>query len=867
MPNLNPITLDQIDIDGNTFTLGATLPGTITTGEVITNITGLNPGISYYFSVVAFNDSSGYSGWAGPIVVYIRPEVRTIINAYSWTWPHSPLYTTAYGGDPFIPISQFSNTQENLFYLSNNSYITPIWAAGNFTSANSSLSKFTGITPPFPGANVTAIHIKTAGYFNLNEKIENLTPGVTYNYSFYHYVEGLTGDLSYRIDHALGLTTYIRQIEPVDQGNFGLSEDNPTNTIRYVTYPTGGTGWKRFVAQFVTNPGQTYGNFSLFSYSTNGSRLGTAYVAAPQLAIGSTAAPFVATTVISNWQGVCADDDKWLAFGDSYGLTYIAPTINPTLELGIAPNNLIYGEGFYGSNTVQRTSKLLKALPQNKRAILPGYFFSDDTWYYYEDSLNFASGNCYTFFENYYDRIDSDQNYPSIWPFAGVSYGKGIWNSILTSLANTGATFDYLISNAEMYGNYGNYNWNTPGLTTAMSSGGKGSYYYDSYRGLTSWNDWLISYGATIANVMGANDADGNAKIYEGWSSGKLDFAVWDMINRAHELRALDAIFEGTTAYYPNAVLAEYEWSYITDGNPIDGPANIAGNPDFWQYYFGNASAPQLYGWMSGIVVNSGICGSNPSYLYFAPNSAGGAGPPNFGLAPGDTRPQKNAWTSFVMGLQAVRSSKRARPNLQITPWIASVKFPGQDAQYPGGSADRPQIGFADINVGYNAQQGLTLNVAGGNSAYYYEMIRHAALSGVKGFLYWNTSSFIDYRIDSDPNSTVNSSLVKFANNQGGTYFIEDMQNLNSVLNDVNDKLGGFTLTTADTSRISWLAPYLASGAPGPNGVTWWWRITTNPGNTTFVNGQTLSVANNNIVGTWVSTTGPTLAGISITYT
>jgi hypothetical protein len=202
-------------------------------------------------------------------------------------------------------------------------------------------------------------------------------------------------------------------------------------------------------------------------------------------------------------------------------------------------------KGFYGSNTVQRTAKLLKSLPPNKRAILPGYFFSDDTWYYYDDSLDFASGNCYTFFENYYDRIDSDQNYPSIWSFAGVSYGKGIWNSILTSLANTGASFDYLISNAEMYGNYGAFNWNTPGLTTAMSSGGKGSYYYDSYKGLTSWNDWLTFYGATIDNVMGVNDADGNSKIYQGWSSGKLDFVVWDMINRAHELRAVDAIFEG----------------------------------------------------------------------------------------------------------------------------------------------------------------------------------------------------------------------------------------------------------------------------------------------------------------------------------
>ena len=866
MPTLNPNPSDQINISGNTFTLGATLPGTPTMGNVISNITGLNPGISYYFSVVAFSDISGYSGWAGPIVVYILPEIRPAINAFAWSWPHTPLFINVAGVDRDVnsPVTQYSNTGGNLFYISNRTDISPVWKRGNMNSTNSAVNKFTGITPPFEGANVTAVHIKQTGYYNLYQTIYNLTPGVTYTYSFYHYIEGVTG-LAFRIDHAAGLTTPIRQIEPIDQGNFALDESYSTSGLRNLTYPTG-TGWRRFVAQFVTNPGQTYGNFSIFGRNYNvAGDLGTGYIASPQLSIGSSATTFIPTTVIANWEGLCGDDDKWLAFGNSYGLTYIAPTINPVNELSVVAsttnNYLIYAPEFYKSNSINRTVKLLKALPENKRALLPGYFFQDDIWYYYNDSLQFASGNTYTFFVDFYDQIITDQRYPAIWSFDGVSYAKQIWDPILSVLSGTGATVDYLISNAEMYGNYGSFNWTTPGLTTAMISGSKSSLYFDSYRGLTSWDLWMSSMGATINNVM-----NGNQDIYAGWSSGKLDYAVWDGINRAHELAAMDAIFAGITSIYPNITLSEYEWSMVSEGAPLDAPPDINGHPAYWQYYFGNAAAPQLYGWMGGIVTGMGICGSNPSYLYFAPSSSGSPGSPDFGLAAGDTRPQKNAWTSFVMSLQTVRSSKRARPNLPITPWIASVKFKGQNQAYPGNTAERPQVGFADMNMGYNPQHGITLTVAGGNSAYYYEMIKHTMLTGVKGLLYWNTESFNDVRVSTSP-AYSSDYLLKFANGQGATGFIDDMQKLNDCISDVNNRIGGFTLTTADASRISWLAPYVASGAPGPNGITWWWRITTNPGNTIFVNGQTLSVSNNNIVGTWVATSGPTLASVNISWT
>jgi hypothetical protein len=861
MPNLNPILSDQIDIDGNTFTLGATLPGTITTGEVITNITGINPGISYYFSVIAFNDLSGYSGWAGPIVVYIQPELRSSINIVPFAFPYNPIFSVfseaEYGftADTTIPKQIISTDAVNLFPLSNK-LTRPIW---NFQSG-SAFPPFNNqsveLAPPDEEISVSSLVIPNSPGGNLitiSRKIDNLQPGTTYTYSFYHNISGHTFEyLLFRIGHAPGLTTYIRQIEPVDQGNFALNESYSETSIRYATYPTGTSGWQRFAAQFVTNPGQTWGIFSAFAVVAVEITGGTAYFGGPQLEVGSIATKFKSTKFIANWEGLCADDSKLLSFGDSYGLTYMVPSMRPTADMqSFEGNQLGFAEGIAQNTEIARIANLLKQLPPGKRAILPVYFYTSGLFFNYADVLNLDSGITYTYNINYYDTIETSTLFPGIWPNAGVSYAKALWNSILDVFSATGATFDYLVNNAEMFGGYDSFATFPDGLTATIVTDPR---YYQSYKGLTSWYDWMASEGATIANVT-----RDSGNIYAGY-----DYVVWNGIYRAHELRALNDVYEQTLIKYPNATLSEYEWSYITDGGPIDGPPDTNGHPQYWKYNFGNAAAPQLYGILGGIAGGLwGICGSNPSYIYFAPepSTPGGLpGSPQWRLVEGDTRPPRNAWTSFAMGLQMVRSSKRATPNLPITPWIGNVKWSSNNY---GTTAERPNIGFSDTVVGYNPHDGVTFTVAGGNSAYYYEMVRHLMLTGTKTLLYFNAFSFTDRSVVPDGNST--KYLLKFYNNQGATGFIKEMQLLDDTVGEVHEKTGGFTLTTADVSRISWLAPYVASGAPGPNGITWWWRITTNPGNTTFVNGQTLSVANNNIVGTWVSTTGPTLAGISIT--
>jgi hypothetical protein len=135
-------------------------------------------------------------------------------------------------------------------------------------------------------------------------------------------------------------------------------------------------------------------------------------------------------------------------------------------------------------------------------------------------------------------------------------------------------------------------------------------------------------------------------------------------------------------------------------------------------------------------------------------------------------------------------------------------------------------------------------------------MVRHVALHGVKAFPYWNTYSFVN---QSTPNITGVKSYDTILN--GDTGYVRDITDLNNVLGEINQRLGGFTLTTADTARLSWISPYIASGAPGLNGTTWWWRITANPDYVVTVDNTTILSATG--PGMWLGTTGPTL-GVSI---
>lgn len=818
---------EQINIDGNTYTLGATVgPISGTGGSTSYFYNNLVGGQTYYFVVVAYN-YSGFSGYAGPVSVYNPPnEQREPIQAFAWDWPYSPVYTTS------LPSSFTSTNTNNLFPLSNEINVVDIWNKVN--PSNIERNQNPGASaPPEPVVPYAISSTTNGGYVGIVNVQKNLIAGQTYTYSFYHNIsDGVTG-LSYRIivdpSNAGGIP--MKQILPTSDTTYS---SDPSGGEKGLSYGTGLTGWQRFAINLI--PGSTQTNLKIYIVSKTFDNAGvSAYIGGPCLNIGDTPQNFTSTGVVVDWEGNCAaqgytyDDTAWLNESASRGWTYITPMVNFS---GMFARNPSYTTGWTLSPIVQRAMKLVKQLPNKKRAILPVYYFSEAPWFQYQDGISFDHGVTYTFYNDLFTTTQTQKTFPTLWPVAGICMAKDSFSNLIQSFAATGATVDYLISNMELFSNYGSFS--IAGYTAFKEVIVGLTQYSNSYLGLTSFASWMSSEGATISNI-GFQD-----QITLG-----NDYVVWEGIQRAYINRALEEIYSPISSYYPNATKLEYEWSYISDGDPRDGAPDINGHPQWFKYLFGNAAAPQIYGWMGGIAGGAfGICGADPTYIYFE----GG----------GNTLPAKDAWTSFLMGVQTIRSAKRGSSTTPITPWIASVRFAGDEiGAYPGGSADAPQVGFADMSVGFNPWQGLTINTTPGNSAYYYEMIKHVALHGVKAFPYWNSSSFTNYELPKVAGTNIQAN-TRFA---GDTGYVRDMNDLNETLLEINERLGGFTLTTADDSRISWLAPYVASGAPGLNGTTWWWRITANPRYEVLVDGNTLLSSTG--PGMWLGTTGPTL-GVDI---
>lgn len=232
-----------------------------------------------------------------------------------------------------------------------------------------------------------------------------------------------------------------------------------------------------------------------------------------------------------------------------------------------------------------------------------------------------------------------------------------------------------------------------------------------------------------------------------------------------------------------------------------------------------------------------------------------------------------------------------AHPRLQVKGITENIDLyfrePTDEYNYALWCESSPS-GFADLKLGYNSRQGVYIsrkdlyleNMDGnlgyyeGNSGYYYDYIRHLALLGTKYFGYFNPSQFVDMGFTGALrnwaevyNFGTNAWFVNTQSYQNGwTGWLDEQTTFNNFLKGINERLGGFTTTTADYSEYDWNSTYMANGAPSLGGNTWWWRVTVKPGYTMICNGVTLSARPNYPVGTWVTTTGPTLAGIGITW-
>lgn len=822
MPNLNLDPSDQINISGDTFTLGAVLDGTPTTGQVVYNIEGLTSGDVYYFAVVSFNNLSGYSGWAGPIVVYILPEIRQEINAFSWSWPNDWIWsgnfwTKSDNNKNLVAFSQDFNVTQSI-----PGYDSPCWAYQNITNVTS------GITAPDGSTTASLIRCEAvSGVYSALRQIQyDLKPGTTYTFSFYGNIsKGTTGG-SFRFRNVTGLNA-IDNIEPS------------------ITYTT--DQWERYAYTLQTSEYQTGLDFYVISRNLIGGETLTGItlcIWGAQLEEGSTATEYSrsygyreprggvygATMAIYEY-----DSNLWANYGPNNGITYVWPLVNLYRYSFGTIDQL---QGWTLQSELNIRANQLKLLPEGKRAIQPTLFNREDWFSFVSDTLSATGAPTRTYFNDTYPfgTNSLENRYPGVWNDFGLSGGQQFFNQVLDIFGSTGATFDYLFGDNES--NFAQ-NFSVAPIPNGITAFTSDSRYYNEWRGLSSWNALMNVYGVCAQNILGPASYQSNDKVA---------YVVWNNIAGIYAKHVMSEIFANPTLQrYPNAIVSNYA-AIITDNGPTYAPPDAFGHPTFSTTLVGNAASPLLYGEITQIDPtvspnNVFVNLSDPSFLILSVPGASGPTLP------------KGPWTSFIQAMQTLRSAKRGAPNIPITPWITSVKDSGI-AVY---NDDRvgPTIGLADVTAGYNYTLGYTIG-GNGNSAYYYELLRHTCLHGVKAIGYFNSSSFL-YR---DENGVLLDDREYTA--RGLTTYFNDLYLFNETLKEINQKIKGFTLTTADSSRISWIAPYLASGAPGPNGTTWYWRITTNPGNTTFVNGQTLSVSNNNIVGTWVETSGPTLSGINI---
>lgn len=453
----------------------------------------------------------------------------------------------------------------------------------------------------------------------------------------------------------------------------------------------------------------------------------------------------------------------------------------------------------------------LLALPRGKRAIQP-YSFAYTYWNFNSDGgLTGVCGNSIMYSDSGIPGSCANI-YPTPWANQGLSLGLSAWNKVLTQIGNSGGIIDYMFVDIEKIGELFS-NWtlqNIIGITGAFL---RNSNYTQTWNGVTSLSVQMSAEGATISNVFPK-------------ASGVFDYVIWNKSTTTIGNALLNKVlWESTVSRYPSAIGSNYQ--FFNSGTTYDSPPDLNGHPDYRKSIFGNAASPVLYGVVNQLATAWRIDPTDTTRILLGATSN-----PLYTVS-------RSAWNSFLLDMQTTRCAKRNSPNIPLTPWIASSIYSGVDQAGTGYTAP-PPVGYADVVAGYNSNIGQTFGFAG-NSAYYYEMIRHVALHGIKAFGYYND----------------------FGLNYAG--ITQRANLLNNVLTEVNSKIGGFTLGVAstNTSRVDWLSKYLVSGAPAVYGSTYWWRVTVKSGNTLSVQGTTLPGPSGN-VGMWVETVGNTLTGITI---
>lgn len=394
-------------------------------------------------------------------------------------------------------------------------------------------------------------------------------------------------------------------------------------------------------------------------------------------------------------------------------------------------------------------------------------------WLYGKDTFAGITNNT--------DNVNGDNTIRSdsghlIWPNNEIPKMQADWLSFLKLIDGDLSNLDGLriaktriISDNEYIGNSNNFNINKA--------------YYDALVADVRYTKTY--YGApSLSSQLGGITWDSincNANNSCGFSS---DYLVWnksvEKISTAALSEALLTPFQQRYASVPNEFRAMNYESNITVLD--DGYPGVDGHDSYHDNLFGDSANIHLYGRFNP---QSNVWCIDPANTTKLKRITSGQTPFRWD----DPAATNGPWNAFMVSVQGVRSIKRGLKsrgldNTSIIPFIATRDWAGVD---PAGTS-LARVGFA-------------------NTQYYDEMVRHASLTGVELFGFFNGLEFT-----TTSESDKAQRIVQFGV-------------INAILVDINYKLGGYTPTTLDDSRVSYNSNYVMSGAPTKDGK-YLWRVT-----------------------------------------
>jgi len=438
----------------------------------------------------------------------------------------------------------------------------------------------------------------------------------------------------------------------------------------------------------------------------------------------------------------------------------------------------------------------LNSLPEGMRALAPWYYWNGYAYYENETKKrgDFAAFVAANPDYNTYPGICGDRatgiflfnrksdnlrgagwTLASIWGATAINQISEDWKVMCSGLKNRGANIDYLVFDTEGFpGNaFTDYPvGNRQAALESIESDPRAQQEWYGARPLKTVLTQDGKYPTNSALRAATNRHPQTEPSYIYWNGG---------LSSIRNASMTYCFYETAKQNYPDIGLSNYESFKTTDKDWAYDPY---GHPVYQENTVGDGAAPYLYAswnsdtaWVVDPYDNTRIIRNNTNTFT-------------------DTLPRfKNSiWNCFLVDIQQVRAIKRADSAAYLRPWI------------------RPRGWTGDAGFIVGITFGQQYSPASGEK-FYYEVIRHCSVLGAEHFYYWNSA---------DTSATTNSEIIS-----------RNCTELNGVMQEVNDLLGGYSPDTVTKNRISFNTDYVVSGtkaAGGDNKDKYVWRITPKPG-------------------------------------